>query len=111
MTIITSHILNGTDGTHAMKIPAKLMELKSRKLLVHGETDDGGRLSLQIKSADIYPSMSCELVISLTKYWELKEITGGISEIALRFSVYQSERSYHLPVIINPHSYSTWISS
>ena len=49
MAIITSHILNGTDGTHAMKIPVKLMELKSRKLLVHVETDDGGRLSLQIK--------------------------------------------------------------
>jgi 5-hydroxyisourate hydrolase-like protein (transthyretin family) len=55
--------------------------------------------------------MACELVFSLTKYWELKEITGGISEIALRFSVYQPEGSYHLPVIINPHAYSTWISS
>ena len=48
---------------------------------------------------------------SITSYWELKEVTGGISEIALRFSVYQSEKSYHLPVIINPHSYSTWVSS
>ena len=45
MASITSHILNGTDGTHARKIPARLLELKSQKILVSGETDDGGRLS------------------------------------------------------------------
>ena len=66
MAIITSHILNGTDGTHAMKIPANLMELKSRKLLVHGETDDGGRLSLQIKSVDIYPVSYTHLTLPTT---------------------------------------------
>jgi len=110
MASITSHILNGTDGTHAMKIPARLVELKSQKILVSGETDDGGRLSLKIKPEDFYPSMACELVFSLTEYWKLKNITGGIAEIALRFSVSEAERSYHLPVIINPHSYSTWIS-
>ena len=85
--------------------------LKSQKLLLSGKTDGGGRLSLEIRSEDIYSSMACELVFSLTEYWKLKEITGGIAEIALRFSVFQEERSYHLPVIINPHSYSTWISS
>ena len=111
MVSITSHILNGTDGTHAMNLPVRLVELKSQKLLVSGKTDGGGRLSLEIRSEDIYSSTACELVFSLTEYWKLKEITGGIAEIALRFSVFQDERSYHLPVIINPHSYSTWISS
>jgi 5-hydroxyisourate hydrolase len=110
MANITSHILNGTDGTHAMNIPVRLLELKSQKILVSGETDDGGRLSLKIKPEDIYPAIACELVFSLTEYWELKNITGGIAEIALRFSVHGAESSYHLPVIINPHSYSTWIS-
>ena len=110
MASITSHILNGTDGTHAGKIPASLVELKSQKILVSGDTDDGGRLSLKIKPEYIYPSMACELVFSLTEYWKLKNVTGGIAEIALRFSISEAESSYHLPVIINPHSYSTWIS-
>ena len=110
MVSITSHILNGTDGTHAGKIPARLVELKSQKILVSGDTDDGGRLSLKIKPEYIYPSMACELVFSLTEYWKLKNVTGGIAEIALRFSISEAESSYHLPVIINPHSYSTWIS-
>jgi len=110
MASITSHILNGTDGTHAVKIPARLVELKSQKILVSGDTDDGGRLSLKIKPEYIYPSMACELVFSLTEYWKLKNVTGGIAEIALRFSISEAESSYHLPVIINPHSYSTWIS-
>ena len=110
MASITSHILIGTDGTHARKIPARLVELKSQKILVSGKTDDGGRLSLKIKPEDIYPSMACVLVFSLTEYWKLKNIIGGIAEIALRFSISEAESSYHLPVIINPHSYSTWIS-
>ena len=110
MASITSHILNGTDGTHAGKIPARLVELKSQKILVSGDTDNGGRLSLKIKPEYIYPSMACELVFSLTEYWKLKNVTGGIAEIALRFSISEAESSYHLPVIINPHSYSTWIS-
>ena len=86
------------------------MELKSQKILVSGDTDDGGRLSLKIKPEYIYPSMACELVFFLTEYWKLKNVTGGIAEIALRFSISEAESSYHLPVIINPHSYSTWIS-
>jgi len=34
-----------------------------------------------------------------------------VQEIALRFVMPDAEGAYHMPIILNPNSYSTWMSS
>jgi 5-hydroxyisourate hydrolase len=72
--------------------------------------DQGGRLSIEIQSEDINPSTIYELVFETGAYWEAIGIRARVSEIVLRFQMEDPNGSYHMPIIINPHSYSTWIS-
>jgi 5-hydroxyisourate hydrolase len=57
MATITSHTLNGSDGTHAGDIP-----------------------------------------VTLT------------TQIVVRFAMHDPDGAYHMPVILNPNSYSMWSS-
>ena len=72
--------------------------------------DEGGRLSVEIASEDINPNILYELVFETGAYWEAIGIRARVSEIVLRFQMADPNGSYHMPIIINPHSYSTWIS-
>jgi 5-hydroxyisourate hydrolase len=72
--------------------------------------DEGGRLSVEIASEDINPNILYELVFETGAYWEAIGIRARVSEIVLRFQMEDPNGSYHMPIIINPHSYSTWIS-
>jgi len=72
--------------------------------------DEGGRLSVEIASEDINPNTLYELVFETGAYWEAIGIRARVSEIVLRFQMADPNGSYHMPIIINPHSYSTWIS-
>jgi len=65
MAVLTSHTLNGFDGTHAGFIP----------------NQDLIRARLHI-----------------------------MDEIIFRFSMPDREGHYHIPIIINPNSYSVWWS-
>jgi len=72
--------------------------------------DEGGRLSVEIASEDINPNILYELVFETGAYWEAIGIRARVSEIVLRFQMEDPNGCYHMPIIINPHSYSTWIS-
>lgn len=113
MALITSHILNGVDGTHAGNIPAALKNCSTGEVLMKAATDEGGRLEMNISSKVLDDSSSFELAFSLTDYWAGKTVAGDdvIGEIVLRFSMAEVEGKYHMPIIVSPHSYSTWKSS
>ena len=68
MTIITSHILNGTDGTHANGIKVVFSELCSGKIF-EANTDDFGRIKKNIESVKLNSFVSYELVFETGPYW------------------------------------------
>ena len=41
----------------------------------------------------------------------LQETKATVEQIALRFGMPDREGSYHMPVILNPNSYSMWCSA
>ena len=110
MANITSHTLDGFSGNHAAGIAVFLIDTKTGLKLFRSKMDQGGRLSIEIQSEDINPSTIYELVFETGAYWEAIGIRARVSEIVLRFQMENPNGSYHMPIIINPHSYSTWIS-
>ena len=108
---ITSHTLNGTDGSHAAGVSARLVERKSGKILFKTQTDEGGRLSQTLEVSDC--PVDCELVFETSRYWSERGVgdLNLIGEIVLRFSVSTPEDKIHMPVIMSPYSYSIWKSS
>ncbi|MEM7299918.1 MAG: hydroxyisourate hydrolase [Pseudomonadota bacterium] len=109
--IITSHILNGTDGSHAGGVSARLLERTSGKVIFQTQTDGGGRLSQSFEAKDC--PFVCELVIETAHYWNERNVNdlSVLGEIVLRFTVSTPEDKVHMPIIISPYSYSTWKSS
>ena len=110
MANITSHTLDGLSGNHAAGIEVFLIDTKTGSKVFRSKMDQGGRLSIEIQSEDINPSTIYELVFETGAYWEAIGIRARVSEIVLRFQMENPNGSYHMPIIINPHSYSTWIS-
>ena len=111
MAKLTSHTLNGSDGTHAAGIAVTLRDLGSGTVLLTGEMDEGGRFAAEILANRIDPSATYELVFETAAYWSARGVTATVTEIALRFSLPDPEGAYHMPVILNPNSYSMWMSA
>lgn len=110
MALVSSHVLNGVDGSHAGGIKVRLVNLDSGETLFDVATDEGGRLKQEIPDPD--PNACYEMVFETRAYWEAqggsKSRTG---EIVLRFAMPDRDGTYHSPIILSPNGYSVWISS
>ena len=111
MAKITSHTLNGFDGTHAEGIAVQLRNTKTGCVLFSTKMDAAGRLSQDVSADHIEPDVSYELFFDTGTYWSKRGIDATTKEIALRFEMHDPNGVYHMPIIINPNAYSTWISS
>lgn len=115
MALITSHTLNGVFGSHAGGIRVQLVAVAAGAApLFDTEMDAGGRLSQTVSPDLIDPDVSYDLVFFVGAYWkawmpvaDMKHIN---EQIVIRFSMPDKEGHYHMPVILNPHAYSVWMS-
>ncbi|MFW2447364.1 MAG: hydroxyisourate hydrolase [Qipengyuania pacifica] len=110
MAMLSSHTLNGSDGTHAGGIAVTLTNLTDGTVVFTARMDEGGRLSQDIDAQLIYPDVTYELVFDTGLYWAARNIPATVTQIALRFAMPDPEGKYHMPVILNPNSYSMWTS-
>ena len=115
MAVISTHTLNGTDGTHAGGIGVTLTNRSTGQTLFATATDDGGRLVQQIVPERIDPQAGYELVLATGPYWASRAVSRAgpqiMDEIVLRFALPDPAGAYHLPVILSPYSYSVWWSA
>ena len=111
MAVITSHTLNGNNGTHAAGIAVTLSRLgQVNEVIFATVMDQGGRLEQEITPDQIDPKATYELVFETGTYWSEQNVTGAISQIVLRFLMPDQKGHYHMPVILSPHSYTVWRS-
>ncbi len=115
MATVSSHTLNGTNGTHAGGIRVRLTNRTSGAVLFDTPTDDGGRLSVDVDLGSAEPETLYELVLETGPYWANQGLPHAgpqiMSEVVLRFQMPDPDARYHIPVILSPNSYSVWWSS
>lgn len=117
-TTLSSHTLNGVDGTHAGGIGIDLFRLGEdggREKIFSGETDEGGRFLTELDLADDSRDGSFELVFTTDAYWAGRDVACEpdrqiLKEIVIRFTMPDLEKRYHIPVILSPNTYSVWLS-
>lgn len=111
-TTITSHVLNGVDGSHAVGVPVALVYVSTGDRIAETKTDDGGRLVIQIADAEIDRAADYQLEFDTRAYWKSRNAEDApiIETIILRFSMGEAAAKHHMPVIISPNTYSTWKS-
>ena len=114
MAVVSSHTLNGVDGTHAGGIAVSLRNLNTGETLFDTAMDDGGRLVQDIAEDLIDPAAKYELVFGTGAYWQARDITRSgaqiMDEAVVRFAMPNAAARYHIPVILSPNSYSIWWS-
>ena len=110
MAILSSHLLDSTNGTHASGVKVLIYQINSngeKKLFFETITDEGGRI---LKDMDLtLDDCKCdyEMVCKTSDYFSKKKI---VSEIIIKFKMEDPKKKYHLPIIISPNGYSIWWS-
>ena len=114
MATLSSHLLNGVDGTHAAHVDMTLNRITpdgGRELVLSAKSDDGGRISVNV---DTPANAKYEMAIASATYFHGQTLprTGLqiVEDIVIRFSIPDPEARYHIPVIMSPNSYSCWWS-
>jgi len=115
MALLTSHLLNGQDGTHASGVSISLIQLNNKSSpeeIFSTVTDQSGRFSAEFKAE---ATSHYELVVKIKDYFysynKKKSDACVISDIVIRFITNDPNGQYHIPIIISPNSYSCWWSS
>ncbi len=112
MATISSHTLNGIDGTHAGGIEVELVNVSAGDTLFSTVMDSGGRLSAAVDITAYSATDQYQLLFNTAAYWAEQGIAHKqlIKQIVLRFDMPDPEARYHMPLILSPNSYSVWSS-
>ncbi len=117
MASISSHTLNGTDGSHAGGVAVALFRINedgTRTVFFETAMDEGGRLAETFDMTDADTKLQFELVFQAGAYFtaqgQVSRSSHRVDEVVLRFRMPDPNGKYHMPVILNPNSYSTWWS-
>ncbi|MCR9152399.1 MAG: hydroxyisourate hydrolase [Rhodobacteraceae bacterium] len=110
--MVSSHTLDGTDGTHAGGIAVRLVNLTTGAEIFVACTDAGGRLMQAVDLTGADPADRYDISFATGPYWRARGIAhdGLVDEVVLRFAMPDPAARYHMPLILSPNGYSCWAS-
>ena len=113
MATVSSHILDSVNGSHAAGIRCQLFRPgEARQLLFDVQADGEGRIAETVTIDDDNRGTEFEFVIHGADYFSGRGHAAEsiVNTVVIRFTMDDDSRRYHLPVMLSPHSYSTWWS-
>ena len=114
MAIISSHTLNGMNGTHAGGFPVRFINITKHSEIFSTSMDNNGRLEKNVDLSLTDATDKFELLFDTGIYWNSLGLSASdnqiISEVVLRFSMPNKNATYHMPVIISTNGYTKWSS-
>jgi 5-hydroxyisourate hydrolase len=110
MATVSSHILDSVSGKSAAGIRCQLFQLDGdlRQPVFDVLADDEGRINESIPVQAGAPGNEFELVMHAADYFGATDAV--VRCVVIRF-VIDHDRRYHMPVMLAPHSCSTWWSN
>lgn len=115
MATVSSHILDSVSGKSAAGIRCQLFLLDGaeKQLLFDVAADHEGRIAENVEIEAANRGAEFELVFHGGDYFAARSLAADsmVRSVVIRFSMNDGQRRYHLPVMLSPHSYSTWWSS
>ncbi len=126
MMVFSTHVLDGTTGTHAAGVPvtvAAILPSGERRILFSGKTASDGRAGAELENPFTGSSgvrSEYEVVFEIGAYFSGhgniptagdqagKEVQ--MAELVFRARIPRTSRRFHLPVIMSPFAGSAWWS-
>jgi 5-hydroxyisourate hydrolase len=108
--MISTHILDTSLGMPAANVEIQL-EKKDQKnnwiKLGSGKTNDDGRLVFDCEKV---PG-DFRLLFQVEKYYQEKNIDFFFLDTEIVFRIENTNRNYHVPMLLNPYGYTTYRGS
>ncbi len=110
---ITTHVLDVSIGKPAAGVPV-VLEVEDVgtgwKHLGRGTTDKDGRLR-DLLAAGALVEGTYRLTFDTHTYFADRKIEGLYPQVSVVFSVRESSKNYHIPLLLSPFGYSTYRGS
>ncbi len=114
MSPITTHILDLSSGRPARGVPVTL-EFRTRKqawkLLGKGKTDAHGRLKNLLPDRYRLEAGTYRLHFDVAAYFRAQRRESFFPEASVIFTVKNTRRHYHVPLLLSSYGYSTYRGS
>ncbi|GAA4662479.1 MULTISPECIES: hydroxyisourate hydrolase [Amycolatopsis] len=104
MSLVTTHVLDAAKGRPAAGIAVRLES--GGKVLAEGVTDDDGRVR-NLGPDELAPGVY-RLVFDTGEYLGPD---GFFPEITVTFRIADAQAHHHVPILLSPHSYTTYRGS
>ena len=114
---LTTHVLDTTLGKPAAGVRITLYRVTghSHKKIAETVTNADGRTEAPMLEGKAFTAGTYELVFCAGDYLRATGQAGAgvlfLDEIPIRFGIADAGAHYHVPLLISPHSYSTYRGS
>ena len=112
---LTTHVLDTYHG-----LPAKTMQIhlfhiaedETRTLVKTLHTNDDGRIDVPVLQGEEMLVGDYELTFVVRAYFATKGVESPfLNSVPVRFTVYDADKHYHVPLLVSPWAYSTYRGS
>lgn len=104
--MISTHILDTSRGCAAVGVQVSLEKKVNNQWqsIAQSATNADGRISFSVaKDAGIY-----RLQFQVEEYFKKSNITPFFLDVPVVFHVQDTNRNYHIPLLLNPFGYNTY---
>ncbi len=117
MAHLSTHVLDTARGIPAKGVRIELHRIEdgARRRVATGVTNAEGRIAAPLISGELLEIGVYELVFHAGDYLrsaglQVKE-PAFLDQIVVRFGVAETDRNYHVPLLLSPFGYSTYRGS
>ena len=117
MARLSTHVLDLGRGGPAAGVRIELFRLDGarRELLCAAVTNSDGRTAEPLLEGDALPGGEFELLFHAGDYFRASGVQLSdppfLDRVAIRFGIDPARGSYHVPLLVAPHGYSTYRGS
>lgn len=112
---LTTHVLDIANGCPGATIQIELFRAGQHDALSTTITNADGRCETPMLEGDSFTPGEYELVFHAGDYFNSKGQKDGrfrfLDRIVIRFGINDRDQHYHVPLLLSPYGYSTYLGS
>ena len=117
MGLLTTHVLDTAAGCPASGLVVQLFTISNGEMesLNRQTTNSDGRCSHPLLEKDLFKEGIYQLEFRVGEYYLEKGVVSDtlvfLDIVPVRFTISESQKNYHVPLLVAPYGYSTYRGS
>jgi 5-hydroxyisourate hydrolase len=114
MNQISTHVLDVSQGRPAKGVPVRLERREPAgewRMLASSQTDADGRCAQLLPNNEALRAGTYRLAFDTSSYHRAQKIQGLYPVVEITFQVQDDDSHFHIPLLLSPHSYTTYRGS